>query len=311
MQPRTRTLLVTTVATIVVVAVALVLIARFAPGTREVPRAMDGDEPGRELTAVADQELADLDAALVATFSQGSAHLRYRQRTDGELNQIGVGRIDFDLDRATVGIAGTHQIFAGDVAYLRFGQQGPFMRVEPAELSSARGEPTPGASSPWDQLELVARADDAHRIGTTTVSGIELARVAAIADVTAARDNIAHDLAALADQFRADPAAFDDAFVDLDTVEALLAHMRGHDGELPIEVWVDADQRIWRLSYDMADWNPAPSDGAPEIGMFALDLRGFGTAGGIELPDDDDEVLDPDEAEEMLPPGMADQFDAR
>lgn len=87
--------------------------------------ASDGRCPSRDLADVPHETLVDLDAALTATFAEGSAHLRYRHRFDGEIRQFGVGRIDFEEHIATVGIAGTSQRFADGVVLLRFGQSSP------------------------------------------------------------------------------------------------------------------------------------------------------------------------------------------
>ena len=131
----------------------------------------------------------------------------------------------------------------------------------------------------------------------TEVSGIELAQIGATADVSATRDTIAHELRDTIEQYRDEPAAFDGGLVDLETLEVTLADLEAHDGRLPIEVWIDADQRIWRISYDLADW-PAPLDGqAAQLSTFALDLRGFVAAGVIRPPDDTD-IVDIDELDE-------------
>ena len=299
-----RKLVVTSSIMAVVVVLGVVLMFVFVPGTREVPRAIDGDAPDIAVDELPDETLVDLDAALDATFAQGSAHLRYRQHIDGEVRQFGVGRIDFDDQVATIGLTGTRQVFTGEQVLLRFGDDGSWSRVAVDEVSSAGGEPVLGGSSPWEQFELVARASSPEPLGVTEVSGIELARVGAVADVSATRDNIARDLRELVEQHRDDPDAFDDGVVDLDTVETMLARTEEHDGRLPIEVWIDGEQRIWRISYDLADWTtpPANSD-AVQPATFAFDVRGFGLAGQIRLPDPTDivDVVDIDDTDLPIP----------
>lgn len=285
-----RKLLVNSAIVAVLVVVGVVAMILFVPGTREVPRAMEGDTPQRTLEELPEPAWSDLDAAIEATLAHGSAHLRYRQHLDGEVRQVGVGRIDFDEHVATIGLAGTRQVFIDDQVLLRWHDDDRWVRVAVDEVSDARGEPVPGEASPWGQLELVARADDARRLGVTEVSGIELAQIGATADVSATRDTIAHELRETIEQYRDAPEAFDGGFVDLGTLEATLAELETHDGRLPIEVWIDADQRIWRISYDLADWTEPPDGQPAELSTFALDLRGFGSAGVIRPPDEDDIV---------------------
>ncbi len=285
----------------VAVVVGVVLILQFATGTREVPRAVDGDAPERELDDVATEELLDLNAAVDATAAHGSVNLRYRYRIDGEIRQTGVGRMNFEQGRALVGAAGTSQLFTNDAVYLRFGDNTPWTRIPRDDVSSARGEPTPGETNSWAQLELAAQATDAQVAGHTEVSGIPLARIEAIADVQGVRDNIVEDLTGLLDDMAADPDAYEDAFVGAADIEAMLGQAQAHEGSIPIEVWVDADHKIWRVSYDMEDWLPPTDGGGPAATLFALDLRGFGLGGTIELPDEDD-VVDPDDLDDPTLP---------
>ncbi|MCA1784335.1 MAG: hypothetical protein LC679_19835, partial [Intrasporangiaceae bacterium] len=185
----------------------------------------------------------------------------------------------------------------GEQVLLRFGDDGSWSRVAVDEVSSAGGEPVPGGSSPWEQFELVAGASSPEPLGVAEVSGIELARVGAVADVSATRDNIARDLRELVAQHRDDPDAFEDGVVDLEMLEAMLARTQDHDGRLPIEVWIDGEQRIWRISYDLADWTAPPATGdAVQPATFAFDVRGFGLAGQIRLPDPTD-IVDVDDLE--------------
>ncbi len=131
----------------------------------------------------------------------------------------------------------------------------------------------------------------------TEVSEVELARIGAVADVSATLDNVAEGLRETIEQQGDDAAAPEGEAVDLGTLETMLAATEAHEGWLPIELWIDGEQRIWRISYDLAGWTQPSTDDAGQPSTFALDLRGFGSADEISIPDADDivDVDDPDD----------------
>ena len=197
----------------------------------------------------------------------------------------------------TVGVAGTRQLYDGDQVFLRFWDDDrPWAQVALDELSSARGEPVPGSADPRAQLELVARADEAVfsgvvEVGTGVLSldGVELARITAVADVSATLEDLRAELEML-DAAGEEPDP--DGLPGQVPIGAVLEEVRAHDGRLPIEVWVDADRRIWRVAYDLDDWvgGSVGPDGAAGAGRFALDLRDFGSRVRIEPPAPDETV---------------------
>lgn len=236
----------------VLVVVAIVVMVRFVTGPtiREVPIAGNEDAPAQSLDALDPTARTDLAAAVEATRAEGTAWATFR-RVDGDrILQTGVGRVDLAADRAHVGVAGARRLFDGGDVY-GSNEEGEAWVALTVEEAAVDGFPMPGGVDPGTQLARVAEAEAVVDEGTAEV------RAGALSLRT-------YELARLTGRVP-DP---------------------GSPGErIPVEVWVDADQRIWRVAYDLTGHDRSAAVG--DVDALVLDLRDFGTRVAIDPPDGD------------------------
>ena len=261
----------------IVAAIAVLMLLLVSCGDDLAVGAGDTAPPDGDLSTVSEDDLVDVGAALEATEAAGTSTFVMRQAVDGEVQEIGEGSLDLDADRVDVVTPFGSQRYDGRTVYLQLPVEGapPWARTELDQLGAAGDEPSPGATDPRTHLRIVGQAVDAELAETTDLDGVELAVIRATADLGTTRDEVLAELEAPDALPDDQPDAFDPEILD-DAADAF----REHDGQLPVEISVDADQRIWRVAYDMANW----PDGGEQPGEFVLHLRDFGTDVDIEMP---------------------------
>lgn len=239
-----------------------------------------------------------LAAAPAATVAAGSARTSFLATLvdvggagAGEVSFGGEGEIDFENQQATsrsdltelLSSGGMNDIDGelesvvdGAVSYLRspffttmVGAPTPWIRIDPAALESATGMDMTQLSGltsndPSAQLAFLAGVVEGsvEEVGAGEVRGTPTTRLHATVDLRKAAD----DTGAVTD-----PQAF----------EQFVASVGG--GELAVEVDLDDDNRVRRLTYE----HRLPAEGGGGRQQIELEYFDFGADVGISIPPDD------------------------
>ncbi len=165
--------------------------------------------------------------------------------------------------------------------------------LSPTEVASAAGGQ---ASDPTVFLDMAARGNDVQELGTETLDGVEargLGATITYGDMIEAQgleaDDVREQMSASAG------ASADDEMFD-DVLEAMFAM------EMPIEVWVDDDDRVRRISFEMdmteilegvaEETGEDLGEGGMSLGMV-MDFTDYGDESiEIEVPDDAVDITD-------------------
>ena len=174
-------------------------------------------------------------------------------------------------------------------------------RIDLAEMSPSQVAGAAGAQSsdPRAFLDVVTRGTDVHELGSETIEGVEtrgLGATVTYGDMIEAQGMDADDVREQMTPGAATPGGdeFDDVFDA--TLEAMFAM------EMPVEVWVDGDDRVRRISLDMdmtevlgvvaAEADEDPGDGALSMAMV-MDFSDYGDASiEVEVPTDSVDITD-------------------
>ncbi len=164
-----------------------------------------------------------------------------------------------------------------------------------SEIASATGAQT---TDPRAFLEMAARATDVQELGTDTIGGTEVRGLGATityGDMIEAQGLDADDVR---DQMTAG-AGTDDAEFD-ETFDAVLEAMFA--AEMPVEVWVDDDDRVRRVAMDlnmteiMAGVAELEGEDLGDFAMsmtMAMDFSDYGAESiEIDVPDDAVDITD-------------------
>ena len=164
-----------------------------------------------------------------------------------------------------------------------------------SEIASATGAQT---TDPRAFLEMAARATDVQELGTDTIGGTEVRGLGATityGDMIEAQGLDADDVR---DQM-AGGAGTDDAEFD-ETFDAVLEAMFA--AEMPVEVWVDDDDRVRRVAMDlnmteiMAGVAELEGEDLGDFAMsmtMAMDFSDYGAESiEIDVPDDAVDITD-------------------
>ena len=164
-----------------------------------------------------------------------------------------------------------------------------------SEIASATGAQT---TDPRAFLEMAARATDVQEVGTDTIGGTEVRGLGATityGDMIEAQGLDADDVR---DQMTAG-AGTDDAELD-ETFDAVLEAMFA--AEMPVEVWVDDDDRVRRVAMDlnmteiMAGVAELEGEDLGDFAMsvtMAMDFSDYGAQSiEIDVPDDAVDITD-------------------
>ncbi|HEX6424795.1 MAG TPA: hypothetical protein VFZ79_15035 [Acidimicrobiales bacterium] len=167
--------------------------------------------------------------------------------------------------------------------------------VSPSEVASAAGAQT---SDPRAFLDMAALGTDVRELGTATIDSVEVRGLSATVtygDMLEAQGVDADDLR---DQMTSGAGVGDDEFSAAfeQTMEAVMA------ADMPIEVWVDGDDRVRRISLAlnmtevMAGAAEAAGEDIGDTGMsvdMVMDFTDYGDdAIQIEIPTDAVDITD-------------------
>lgn len=168
--------------------------------------------------------------------------------------------------------------------------------VSPSEVASAAGGQTfdPGAF-----LDMAAQGTDVRELGTDTIDSVEVRGLGATVTYGDMLESRGMDADDLLDQMTSGAGVGgDDEFAEAfeQTMEAMMA------ADIPIEVWVDGDDRVRRISLAlnmteiMADVAEAAGEDVGDTGMsvdMVMDFTDYGDDSiQIEIPTDAVDITD-------------------
>jgi hypothetical protein len=161
--------------------------------------------------------------------------------------------------------------------------------VTPSEVATTAGAQTP---DPRVFLDMAAQGTDVHELGTQTIDGAEtqgLAATVTYEDMVTAQGMDADDVR---DQMTPNGGPAGNEVAD-EIVDAMFAM------DMPVEVWIDADDHVRRISMtmDMASMfasldEPGMGEGAMAID-FTIDFSDYGDESiQIDLPTESTDITD-------------------